>query len=540
MKALSKKLTCFILALCMLVPVSLAACGEAPKAHTCESKCPKCGFCLNEDCTEPACELKCPGHKAEKPTVTGVSVTVAPKVNYYPGETFDITGLVATATLSNGKTRTYFDSDFSTWTHKDEGLTTDVTKITVTLPDENYTFDIAITVALPSDLSLTVDTSSLKDSYSTDDTIDFTTLTVRLVSNGYTQILKATDWKLKKGDVEFKDKSAVSGSDIGAGSVVLTVEYTVAIKANITVTVVEASKVISPAFIEAEDCAYQLSDAGAETSNKYTTSENSAVAQIIENGEVKDGGRVKTGASGSGAVSSLQQKATKVYFKFNVIVPQDGAYIIRARVQGTGQNTCASETSNHPLAVNVNGATGEDNKLKFTYNSTAQTVRAGNRLTEYCDEISSYKFTGWYNLFCWNMIDVNTVNLTKGENTIRIYMPKAFAGNIDYFEIVESAEAVTTKIMSMRTGSRVDLSKNTLYLTKGENLTKLSMTPAAHPCQYTLMYIRLTNGQEIPVTGTMLEGLVDYDKVNQLQTITVTYGGESASFNLMIEELLED
>lgn len=539
MKTLSKKLTCFILALCMLVPVSLAACGEAPEAHTCESKCPKCGFCLNEDCTEPACELKCPGHKEEKPTVTSVSVTVNPKVNYYPGETFDITGLVATATLSNGKTRTYFDSDFTTWTHKDEALTTDVNKITVTLPDENYSFDIAITVAMPSDLSLTVDTSSLKESYTTDDVIDFTTITVRLVSNGYTQILKADEWKLKKGDVEFEDKSAVSGSDIGAGSVVLTFEYTVAIKFNITVNVIEASKAISPAFIEAEDCAYSLTDSGAETNSQYTSKENAAIAQIIEDGEVKDGTKVKNGASGSGAVSSLQQNGKKVYFKFSVTVPEDGAYIIRARVQATGQNTAASEKSNYPLAVNVNGAKDSGGSLLFTYNSKEQLVKSGNRLKEYCQGISEYSFTGWYNLFCWNMIDVNTVNLTKGENTIRIYMPKAFAGNIDYFEIVKSEEVLETKIMSMRTGLRVDLSKNTLYLTKGDHLTKLSLTPTNHPCQYTLMYIRLTNGHEIPVTGAMLEGLIDYSKVGQ-QTITVSYGGESASFNLMIEEIADE
>ena len=106
MKALTKRIICFIIAIASLTCLALSGCGKT-EAHVCESKCPKCGYCLNKDCKDPACELKCPGHKEEKATIKSVEITVAPKTSYYPGEVFDITGLVATAKLSNGKKKPF-------------------------------------------------------------------------------------------------------------------------------------------------------------------------------------------------------------------------------------------------------------------------------------------------------------------------------------------------------------------------------------------------------------------------------------------------
>lgn len=44
------------------VTVITPAGGNTP-AHECESKCPTCGKCLDEDCTEAACAEKCEGHE---------------------------------------------------------------------------------------------------------------------------------------------------------------------------------------------------------------------------------------------------------------------------------------------------------------------------------------------------------------------------------------------------------------------------------------------------------------------------------------------
>ena len=85
------------------------------------------------------------------------------------------------------------------------------------------------------------------------------------------------------------------------------------------------------------------------------------------------------------------------------------------------------------------------------------------------------------------------------------------------------------------------MSKNALYLNKGEKLTDLVLTPELHPEKYTLLYIRLSSGKEVPVTERMLDGKVDYNKTGE-QTVTVTdpVSGEQASFTLIIEEMKED
>lgn len=555
MKALTKRIICFIIAIASLTCLALSGCGKT-EAHVCESKCPKCGYCLNAECDKPACELKCPGHKEEKATITSVEVTVSPKTDYYPGEVFDITGLVIKATLSNGKKKDFFDADFTTWTKKGEQLTKDDDKITVSIPGYDYTFDIAITVALPTDLTMTIDSSALKERYTTEETIDFSVITVRVATEGYTSILKSDEWKLKKGETEIADKTAVAAKDLGTGEVTLTIEYLPDVKKDIVLTIVEVDKIISPSFIEAEDCVYQLSGVpkddktvssltGTETTTPYTTKENTSVAQIIEDGVISGGGpqKIRNGTSGTGAVSSLgtTQNGRTVYFKFTVKVPETGNYKIKARAAGT-----SSSNIRNSFAVNINGAKGSDGKFTFTLNDKDQYMLVGNQLLNYCDEASlnlqeGQKFTTWYNMFFWGMLDIGTFELTKGENVIRIYMPNGFYGNIDYFEVVENDEPEEAKILSMRTGARVDLSKNAVYLQKGAKLTDILLTPALHPEKYTLLYIRLSSGKEVPITERMLNGKVDYDKTGE-QTVTVTdpVSGEQASFKLIIEEMKED
>ena len=83
------------------------------------------------------------------------------------------------------------------------------------------------------------------------------------------------------------------------------------------------------------------------------------------------------------------------------------------------------------------------------------------------------------------------------------------------------------------------MSKNVLYLEKGKKLTDIVVTNELHPLTYTLLYIRLSTGVEVPVLGKWVEDKIDYTKVGVEQIITVTddVSGETASFTLIIEDI---
>lgn len=548
MKALAKKMTCLLLAVCTLFSLALVGCGGGG-AHKCESKCPKCGFCLNLDCEEKACELKCPGHKEEKATVTGVDIVAEPRTSYYPGETFDVARLVIEASMSNGKKKFFYDYDFTEWTHKGEQLTKDVTKITLTVPGYDYEFDLAITVAFPTDLTMSVDAGLIKETYLTTDVIDFTAISVKLFAAGVTTALKADEWKLKKSDgTEIANKAAVTAGDLGTGTITLTVEYLPEVKQTISITVRSKEEAIVPSFIEAENCVFSLTGVdkdsessliGEETNNRYSFYEGYTHYQTVgENGTVGDGANAANGASGRGAVSMLQggQNGKTVYFKFDVSAPADGEYLIKAR----GLSTYGYRLSEKAFAFNVNGKKGTDGKLEFSYSDKTDFIYGGNQLKNYCEGLSSYDFPGWYNMAWWCNFEVGKVTLKKGNNTVRIYMPTGFNGNIDYFEIMKADVKTETKITSMRSGTKVDLSKNVLYINNGVKLTDMVPVPEKHPARYTLLYICLTNGKEIPVLGSMIEGKIDYTKIGVQQTVEVEVDGEKASFKLVIENVVED
>ena len=530
------RMVCVILAIVTALPLCIAGCNK--NKHVCESKCPTCGYCLNKECKDPVCEMKCKGHKDDGPstpvTIKNVQVVVKPKTEYYPGEVFDPSGLVMKATLSSNKSKNLFDKDLASWTHKDEKLTEEVTKITLTLSGYDYSFDLPITVGFPKDMTVTADTSTLKEKYTTDETIDFTTVSVRVTTGGTTTVLKESEWKLFKGETEITDKSAVKAKDLGIGDITLTAQYLPGQEKNFTVTIVDATKVISPAFIEAEDCVYNLDDDGNETDTLYTYVEATSRAQYYSDTTLAFT-TISSGASGRGAVARLtgQYSGKKVFFKFNVNVPEDGSYKIRARAQAVGKQNVKNR-----IAVNINGAKGADGKFEFTLNNENQYIYAGNRMGEYCD-LAGKSYTNYYNMFWWGVLDIGSFELKKGENTIRVYMPSGIEGNIDYFEVVASEEAQTAKIMSMRTGARVDLSKNVLYLEKGKKLTDIVVTNELHPLTYTLLYIRLSTGVEVPVLGKWVEDKIDYTKVGVEQIITVTddVSGETASFTLIIEDI---
>lgn len=280
---------------------------------------------------------------------------------------------------------------------------------------------------------------------------------------------------------------------------------------------------VEPDHIEAEECVYLL-----ENGNKYTVSEDSANAQYPDSeGKISSSNfsRINNGSSGKGAVSSLSktQNGTKVYFEFTVNAPTSGEYELLARVQGIDESSI-----NGLFNVSINGG-------EATLNTSNDKILKGNQLKDQYNASSDY--LNWCNLFWWNMVNIGTYSLNKGENTIKITLPNGLNGNIDYFEIQNKNSANTSKVFSFREGSRNELSTNNgLTLIENGLLSDKSGTPASHPCKYTLMYIRLLDGSEHPITEEMLTNYsnIDYTKVDQEQIVTINYKENTASFKLFI------
>ena len=505
-----------LLLVSFMIPIfSLTSCNETPK-HVFNEPCPICGGCLDNKCQEEACLTKC----SCEVIVKSVDIISMPlKTSYYPGEIFSPEGLVVKANLSNGKTKKYSYRKFDTWTHKDEPLTEDIKKITFTIPKYNFDFDVEIKVELPNDLSIVVDKSLLKETYLTTDIIDFTIINVRAKIGETMTLLKADQWKLYDGTNLIEDKTQVSLSE---GEHLIKIEYVPTIDYSFTLKINDPNNVISPDHVEAEDCVYNI-----DSNAPYTIKEKVANAQYPdENGNLSDQlfKKIPNGASGTGAVSSLavSQNGKKVYFKFNIKVPTTGEYDLLARVQGTGENQIKNN-----FKVSINN--GEE-----MISTSTDTIHAGNQIK---NQYGKEGFIGWYNMFWWNVVNIGTYSLTKGDNEIKITMPNGLGGNIDYFEVVNKGEIHETQLFSMREGSRVNLSTNPIYLKYGEKLIDKVATPIGHPCKYTLIYLRLDDGCEIPVTEDLMNE-IDYTKTGE-QEVNITFTKKEKTYNASFKIIIE-
>lgn len=291
---------------------------------------------------------------------------------------------------------------------------------------------------------------------------------------------------------------------------------------------------------EAENCAYYIEAKGEHAADdKYTDFETLAPFNYYD-GDTACDNYIANGAGGNASVRNIQgnQEGKNVYFKFTVNTAESGYYKIKTRA--VCNNT---EKISRMFSVNVNNEKNSDGSLKLVTDKKEQQVYCGNRLSEYADlggkEYVSYCSRAW-----WSIIDVGTVFLSKGDNEIRIYMPGGFGGNIDCFEVIDSEEQKTTKIISYNNEKleRVDVSETgtVLYLENGKKFSdhvNVKDLDYRHPVRYTLLYMSLTNNTEIPILESMLEGKVDYNKVGEEQVVTVTdpVSGESASFKLFIK-----
>ncbi|MFA6862104.1 MAG: hypothetical protein WCR56_07035 [Bacilli bacterium] len=164
--------------------------------------------------------------------VESVNFTVKPVVSYAPGDVFDITGMTVKVNLSNGHSKQYFDSDFSSWTHKDEALTEDVNKITFAIPDRVYSyFDLPITVSYADDINAVLIervkfdqryySRSEHPDFRTYEVIDFTYLTVKIQMVGETDYIEVTNWNLFDGETEFTNNQFVWFETAGVHNLVV-------------------------------------------------------------------------------------------------------------------------------------------------------------------------------------------------------------------------------------------------------------------------------------------------------------------------------
>ena len=495
-------------------------------------------------------------HNDENVTAVSAKVVIPPnKTSYFPGETFDITGLSVEVTMSNQTTENYFDTDFTNWTHKDEPLTEEVKEIEVDVPNSTLKIKVTITVGI-GDAKLLLDTSKIKESYVVGDKIDLTTIVVRLSQGGKVSNLTNNDWTIYDGDTQITDLASYEPT---SGEHTLTVKYGTALTASFAITVNEPNAVIYPSTIEAEDSIFKLNQ-GEETDEKISkamvngketsfVNSSSSAEYFNENNKSVQQWGIYNGASGKGSVEKLTNIRNQVYFKFKVNVPQDGSYQLFARVQ---RDTSGASLTFKEGAFKV--AAGEGTEVS----SNEFTLYPANQLKDYVDT-KGVKYSSYYNMLWWSFVKFGDLNLTQGENTIKIKIDSNLTNtpllpNIDFFEVKENDYAVGDEIYSMRSKTPVDLAKNNIYLTQGEKLTDMctymgtgwKKTPLDSRCptEYAYIYVRLADGREIPVLPSMLN--IDYEKLGEqevtatIKNLTLDQVEATKTFKVVIQENTEE
>lgn len=528
--------------------------------------------------TKPSASVTQGGSNENTATITSHEIVSNPlKTEYLPGDKFDPSGLVVKVTFSNGKTKRFVDTDFTEYTHKDQPLTTDVNKITFTVPGYTYTFDVAITVCVSQESSLELDLTAIKrNTYYSDEAIDFTKIVVRVKNGDNLRDLSLDQWKLFDGEAEITERSNVT---LTVGEHTLTIKYETLTK-NFTLNIQDKEQAIYPAVIEAEDSAYRYqvednTDARKnlkdfkETNQKFTANIKtfSAAEWKGEDGKYPDSNnsRILDGSSSLGAVDGLGKDNDNyywktVFFKFDVTVPADGEYDLFARGQTTNRGSVQAKDL---FSYSVNGEKGTFTKempaqtqsrenpaytatyeYEYTQSASTDLFTPGNQLNTYYGVPVGWQDTtlkAWYDTFWWNDAKVATFSLKKGTNTIRLMRNNPLAESslaLDYFSVVKKDSlASDVKILSTRNNvkytdegqptrnrlgeSMVTIGEDdTIYLSEGEKLSTISRTPADHPCHYSLRYLRLPDGKNVPITDENVTG-IDYTKKGE-NTATVT------------------
>ena len=278
---------------------------------------------------------------------------------------------------------------------------------------------------------------------------------------------------------------------------------------------------------EAEDNVYKYKN-GEETTNKYASVSNLTNIEYYENGtlnseQTKDGSsNKKVIALGAGA----SNHGKEVFFKFEVNVQETKDYYLFSRLQSSNENDLIN-----CFEININEEKDENGKLKYYKNNYSQ-------IPSLCNQTTTFNSV-WNNAMWFGMANLGKIHLTKGNNIIRVRMPNGISANIDFFQVRET-DSFGANLFTVRDGSHTKL--DLLTLEKDQKITDIISTPSAHPYQYTLMYLRLPNGNEYPIVTKPSEGtnvnyvgvLSDIDYTLSSQKVTVTNGNYKLSFTLNI------
>lgn len=302
---------------------------------------------------------------------------------------------------------------------------------------------------------------------------------------------------------------------------------------------------VSPSYIEAEECVFKLNQ-NEETDEKWTDniSNLTSAEYFDENNKSVQQWGIYNGASGK-MIEKLTNNAKNLYFKFKVTAPKADDYQLFARVQSDFDESSLNVTEG-VYKISIDNEP-EDLSNEFT-------IYPANQLKNYVDT-KGLKYARYYNMEWWNYVKLGTLHLKQGENTIKIKIDNTLnirVPNIDFFEIKASDYTINNEIFSMRTKNKVDLTKNSIYLTQGEELTDLCMAnfgkvplDSRCPTKYTYIYVRLDDGREIPVLPSMLSNL-DYQKIGE-QEVTATIKNltnnkveATKSFKVLIQENTEN
>ena len=278
---------------------------------------------------------------------------------------------------------------------------------------------------------------------------------------------------------------------------------------------------------EAEDNVYWYKN-GEETTNKYASVSNLTNIEYYENKTLKSE-QTKDGSSNKKVIAlgtGANNHGNEVFFKFEVNVQKTKDYYLFSRLQSANENDLINR-----FEININEEKDENGELKYYKNNYSQ-------IPSLCNQTTTFNSI-WNNAMWFGMANLGKIHLTKGNNIIRVRMPNGISANIDFFQVRET-DSFGANLFTVRDGSHTKL--DLLTLEKDQKITDIISTPSAHPYQYTLMYLRLPNGNEYPVVTKPSEGtnvnyvgvLSDIDYTLSSQKVTVTNGNYKLSFTLNI------
>ncbi len=490
------------------------------------------------------------------------NVTQPNKTVYYEGEVFDPDGVTFDALWIIEGQEVLIPLSYGeceTWTHRDEPLTTDVTKITFTI--YGCSFDVDITVRELTG-ALRIDASALTgraEKYNTESQINLTGVTVLHSPDGNTFSEIKSGYEIYDGDKLIPSEEWYGYVPGTEGEHTFTIKY-LTLSASFTLDIVSVDSVITPYHVQAEDNAYIYDEFNVyssycattgktvysgtswaawledesyvepktETTTKWTKTQTSN-DYVVNDTYLTDNGLdpadfedlattysyIKRGVSqgAEGSAVSNTESITGYFYKFDVTVPTDGNYDLFARVQ-----TASTGRPIELFGINVNGEKQPDNGDELLYTSTSAeasddtgeyyvsgyegSLLRGNQRYTADDGTGTLDGPSWFNQYYWSTIKIATIKLNKGTNTIRLRPTGNAHINTDYFALEAAGTSTAASeplVINERDSSGAVLSGDAaVTLEYGEKLSDITGIPEGEIFKhYTLLYARIYDYEDI-------------------------------------------